>query len=206
VCYCTIPTYVLLRNTHVDGGPYEEDAFAVLVLLAAGLAPVVSADQTQPSPAIPTPPGAKVTTELNMDREQILTQIQGFASAFALDGSGKIEQSDLEEALGSLERVQYAEMQVTGKYTSSDLVAFYEKEVGGRRVVYDISGGPSRGTLLLKSPNGDGYLFVSINIAKYSAAKPSEARIRAGRIFGFPDVAKATKLLMPLVLMVTKLQ
>lgn len=154
----------------------------MLLLIAAFSAP--AQDQAESPFGIPTPPGATLVTEMNISREQLLTQIDVlvFALMSSSDATPTIDTELLKESLGTLDRLQFAEMTMKGNYSASNLLGTLEKQVGGRRVIYDVSGNPGKGILLLAT--ADGYLAAKIDPEE---SKTKTGKIRAIRLFGCLD-------------------
>jgi len=171
-----------------------------LIMLPWAILPALGDEEAGPPLAIPKPPGATITMEVNAGREQILAHLQSIVAEFNQpNASMKIDPEKLREALGTLERVQYAEMKISGRYTAKDLIGLFEKEVGGRRVIYDVSGPTGTGLVVLACPQDGGYFGAVIESDNYKEGKANTGSIRAGRLFGFPDVGKAVSLAGPLL-------
>jgi hypothetical protein len=178
---------------------------AALALFVGAALPALGAAQAEQPLAIPIPQGATVVTEVNIGRAELVTQIEAFTGqmpAEALAGF-RLDRAKIEEILGTLQRVQYAEMKITGKYSPPDLLALFEKEVGGRRIAYDISRGPGWGLVVLAMPQNGGYFGAVITSDNYKQGKANTGRIQAVRLFGFPDVAKAAELAIPAIMTAT---
>lgn len=168
---------------------------AVLVI-ALG---TVHAEETAATgvPGIPTPPGAKVTTEMNVERDQIIAQL-GMMMSMQRTNIPKLSEDELGVALGSLESTQFAEMKVSGKYSATDMLSLFEREVAGRRVIWNTNGKPGSGFLLVATPEG-GYFGAQISPTISKQGRLTAGTIRAVRTTGFIDVANAIKLALPLL-------
>lgn len=146
---------------------------------------------------IPVLKGAELTTEMNVEREQIPEVLPLLLSQSGSDF--EIDSKKLDKALGTIKRIQYAEMVVKGKFTSAKILEFFEKSVNGKRVVYDLSKGPDRGTLIIALPERSGYFGVSIKAEKDKNNKITGAKIKAVKMFGCPDAVKMAELLAPVM-------
>lgn len=172
----------------------------IILALVFGVLGTSLADEAE-SPAlagIPIPPGAKVNTEMNVDRDQIITQI---GSILSMQGDGKtpeISETDLKAALGSLQRVQFAKMDVGGKYSAVDMLAVFENGAGGRRVVWSTDGKPGSGFMLLSMPDG-GYFGTMITPSISKDGRLLAGSITAFKTVGFIDIASAIKLAVPML-------
>jgi hypothetical protein len=172
----------------------------VVGLILLLLVPALSEDQPAQPLGIPTPPGATVTMELNMGRDQMVGQLAMLTAGIESSSSGaiKISPAELQEALGGLESAQYMEMQLPAKYRASDILSLFQKEVGGRRVLYDVS--KSDSVRLLLATDGGGYFGALIDAAKDKKGKITSGRIRAARLYGFLDARKSARIAMPILL------
>jgi len=178
----------------------------VALALCVGAAfPALGADEAEQSLAIPIPQGATVGTEVNIGRAEIVTQIEAFTGQMPAEAPAgfRLDRAKIEEILGTLQRVQYAEMKITGKYSPPDLLALFETQVGGRRIAYDISQGPGWGLIVLATPQDGGYFGAVITGENYKEAKANTGTIQAVRLFGFPNVAKAAELAVPAIMTAT---
>ncbi|MBI2842072.1 MAG: hypothetical protein HYX78_01585 [Armatimonadetes bacterium] len=164
---------------------------AAFVMVIGAAFPVLGDVQAQQPLAIPTPPGATVVTELNVSKEQLLAQMD-FISSFATGDSWAsiLDAEKLKDALGTLERVQFAEMKLGANYSTRDVLDFFGKQVSGRRIFYNIDGNPGGGMILLATGNNQGYLGVIVRSEKKADDKPAQGKITAVRLFGFPDISK----------------
>jgi hypothetical protein len=162
----------------------------VFILISAAMAACAQ-------PGIPTPPGATVTTEVNVDREQIVTQIN---SILSMQG-GKMPQlseAQLELALGTLQRAQYSQMELSAKYSAVDLLALFEKHVDGRRIVWSTEGKPGSGYVLLATDDG-GYFGAALSPTISKDGHLTGCKINAFRTVGFVDITGVIKLAVPML-------
>lgn len=168
-------------------------------LLIVAAIPVMGQDQDEESESpleIPIPPGAAITAEMNVARDQMVDILPMFLSQSYPDL--EIDPEKLDKALGTIERVQFAEMKIEGKYTLTNTFALFEKEVGGNRVIYDCSkNGPGSGMLLLSLPQNSGYFAVTIKAEKDKSDKITGAKIKAIKLSGCPDIVKVVELIAP---------
>jgi len=177
--------------------------FLIILGLVALLSfPVVAedtAEEQQPQlSAIPIPAGAAVTTEMNVSREQLAIVLPALA---AESGSGiELDMEQLDAALGTLSSIQYAEMEMGQDYSVIDTIAMFEKQVGGKRVLFDISKAPEQGFLLLSMPDDGGFFFAQIKAERDKENNITGAEIKAGRLFGRPDAAQTVKFIVPTLL------
>ena len=168
---------------------------AVAVIIASTAFPALAQDTTGQEQGIPTPKGATVVTEMNIDRDQIAMQLDAMASAADMGESDlpNIDWSALKDALGTLQRVEYAEMDIDGAFSISDDLKLFEKEVGGRRVAYMLEQESDEGILLLSLPEG-GYYFADVTAKKDEKGKIISGKIITVRITGLPDIVKLAKI------------
>jgi hypothetical protein len=166
---------------------------AVLVLILLVALPALSQDNTdesQPELSIPKPAGAVVTTELSMTREQILQQIDSAGTSLP-PGIPKIDWDELKAAVVPLDHVEYMEMEIKGKATPAEILAFFEKQVHGKRVIYNVDPKGTECQLLIFIPQDGGYFFASYEAQKDASGKPKAGgKIQAARLFGFFDTTK----------------
>jgi hypothetical protein len=130
---------------------------------------------------------------MSITRAQIIDMLPLFISQNCPDL--EIDSSKLEEALGTLERVQFSEMKITGKKATADMLALFEKKVSGKRIVYDRSNDSGVGTLLLALPENSGYFAVTIIPEKNKKSVTTGVQIKAIKIAGCPDITKTIELL-----------
>lgn len=145
---------------------------------------------------IPTPQGAKITTSMDVTRDQLLQQLTVMSSSF-LPGDAdmpNVNWDELKAACEPLKRVQFAEMEITGKYSSSDVISLFEKKVAGRRILYYLDGNSNEGVVMIACPKDGGYFCAQISrIMSAPKGKVTGAKIQATRIYGFPDMAGIAK-------------
>ncbi|MEN6371035.1 MAG: hypothetical protein ABFD64_03395 [Armatimonadota bacterium] len=176
--------------------------FAIMtVLIIVAAIPVMGQAQdegSKPPPEIPAPAGATVTTEMNVTRDQIMDLLPMYLNQSYPDL--QIDPEKLDKALGTVERVQFAEMKLNGKYTAADTLALFEKKVDGNRVIYNCGKDtPESGMLILALPQNSGYFAVAIKAEKNKSNKTTGAEIKAIRISGCPDIAKVIELIAPAI-------
>lgn len=160
--------------------------FIVLLSIAA------VAQETGEALTIPVPKDATIDMELALTRDQILQQFDSITGAMTMSGQlPDLDFTKIKDALGTLAEVQYAQMQTTVKTDINKTIAFYEEQVKGKRVLYNINPKNGTGLLVLSKPEDGGYFFVNMQPAKDEKGKVIPgARIRAARVVGFPDAAK----------------
>jgi hypothetical protein len=169
----------------------------IFALLLATMLPLVAEETESAISGIPTPPGAKITTEMSLDREQLEGQLPLMLSL----QSGKdieISPEELSQALGSLENIEFAEMKFSAKYSAADTLALFEKSVGGRRVIWNMDGKPGSGMVLIATADG-GYFGARIKPTISKQGRLVAGTIKAIRTRGFLDPANAVKLAVPLM-------
>jgi len=170
-------------------------SLAFLVFIAI---PAFCEDEDSSTPLeIPILKGAELTAEMSVERKQIPDVLP-----LLLSQSGselEINSEKLEKALGTIKRIQYAEMKVKGKFTSDKILEFFEKNVSGKRVAYDLSKGPDTGMLIIALPEKGGYFGVNIKAEKDKNNKVIGAKVRAVKMAGCPDAVKMAELLAPMM-------
>jgi hypothetical protein len=170
---------------------------AIAVLAIAVIVPAYGADEASDQLAIPVPPGSEISMQMNMTRDDILMQMDTWMQFIPKQPNGKqISKAKITEALNPLKAVQYAEMTSTTGTSVDKLVGFFEQQVPGRRIVYDIGSSPGTGILVKLTLDG-GYFAAMVDL---TGDKPGTGTVRAARFFGFPDVGKLVEIAMPVIM------
>lgn len=171
---------------------------AVMLLLIGTVLACNAQDAGAAQPGIPVPTGAKVVTEMNVDREQIATQLNSLLSIGVGDKVPPVDEGALRQALGGLERVMYSEMKLDGAYSAGDVLALFEKQLNGRRVLWSTYGPVGSGVVLIATDDG-GYFGARLAPDATKDGKVTGGKITAFRTYGFIDVASAVKLAVPVL-------
>jgi hypothetical protein len=176
-------------------------AIALTVIIAF---PAFSADESPQRLAIPTPPGATVVMEATVEADQIQAQVENLISGTLGSPGDKtspaanVDMAKLRDALSTLKCVQYVEMKTSAPSSIADTIALFEKQIGGRRIIYDSGSVPGTGIILIATQDG-GYFGAMIEPAG-GKGKSKTGTTRAARLFGFPDVGKAIQAFVPVLM------
>jgi|GEM_PF-3784721 len=171
----------------------------LLVFTAAAFAQSQENQQTTQPSSIPVPEGAQVTTEMAMNHDQLMSQLD-LMTAFAPPSVGQLDINALRLAFDPIKYVQYAQMNYKSGDTPDKLIAFFESKIGGRRIIYDIGSLPGAGLIMIATQDG-GYFAAMINTpAPGSSKDDTEGSIQAFRIFGSPNIEQLVKAAMPIIL------
>jgi hypothetical protein len=182
-----------LLHSYPEERTVRKPLLVVLALILIVALPALGQDNTdepQSELSIPKPAGAVVTMELSMTREQILQQLDAMTTSVPV-GTPEMNWDELKAAVVPLDHVEYMEMDIKNKTTPTELLAFFEKQVGGKRVIYNVDPKGIDSQLLLAMPQGGGYLFVGYEAQKDASGKPKAGgKLHAGRVFGSIDATK----------------
>jgi hypothetical protein len=178
-------------------GGIMRSILAIAALIIAVIVPAYAVDEASDQLAIPIPPGSQISMQMSMTREDILMQMDTWMQFIPKQANGtQISKAEIVEALSPLKAVQYAEMTSTTGTTVDKLVGFFEQQVPGRRIIYDIGSMPGTGILVTLTQDG-GYFAAMVDL---TGDKPGTGTIKAARLFGFPDVGKLVEIAMPIVI------
>ena len=170
---------------------------AALVVAFLLLSVGVQAQQAAPcaTPEIPTPPGAKLVTEINLSDNDILGMIKQAIPAFnqaACGSSGELgaflstlDLNSLSDAIRDVKQVRAMQFKLTQKCDAAGIVTFYEGKLteadGWTRALYDITAIPN-GAIAVYSRGGQDFFAVAVD--------PAKSAVYAVRTVGFVDIPK----------------
>lgn len=168
-----------------------------MALLMCAILPAFCQDNgAEQSAAIPTPPGASVTTEMSLSKDQIIAQMDLLIGMIPnKEAAEKIDADKLKEALSTLKFVDYVDMNVPSGFSNEGIISFFEDQVSGRRIIYSVDDKTKTGLIMIATLDG-GY-FVAV--AKPNDPKAKTGKIQAARLFGFPSIRLAVEAVFPLI-------
>ncbi len=170
--------------------------FAVLAILVFA-APVFAQETESAVLSIPIPSGGKVTTEMSLGREQIEAQL-GMMLSLQTGKQIDLDPTQLHAALGNLETVDFAEIKLSTKYAAADMLSYFEKQVPGRRVLWNTQGKPGSGMVLIAT-SGGGYFGAQIKPTISKQGRLVAGTIKAVCTKGFFDPANAVRIVFPIM-------
>jgi hypothetical protein len=170
---------------------------AALVVAFLLLSVGVQAQQAAPCavPEIPTPPGTKLVTEINLSDNDVLGMIKQSIPAFNQAASGTsgelggflvtLDLNSLSDAIRDVKQVRAMQFKMVQKCDPAGIVSFFEDKLpaseGWSRILYDTSAIPN-GAAAVYSRVGQDFFVVGVD--------PAKSMIYVVRTVGFVDVAK----------------
>ncbi len=169
---------------------------AILALLVILTIPALGQSDEESKSLIPVPKGANITLEMSATREQLLLQIDFLVSQMVATSSDEINvAARIKDALGTLKELQLSIMETRADSSLADMLAFFEKEVGGKRLLYNIEPVLGGAFLALSKPEDGGLFIAKIDpIGDERDKRIPEYKIQAVRFVGSPDLVKLAKL------------